>query len=151
MLTCRARRLREKTPVMTLVFREAPPNHKTRCKEENVFLAMLKDKQRVLYHQRVRNSKTYHLPLVLFICVHYQGSVRQSNIGKTVVGLTRCYTVYSIFCNRILQIIVPGLMRVWSLNLSLLYHLFKQVNFTQRFTHNVLPGTCFSVEMKGFN
>ena len=60
----RARRLKEKSPIMTMVFKQAPPGHRTRCPEEDVVVAVEKQTNRIVSYQKVKQQTRFHFPLV---------------------------------------------------------------------------------------
>lgn len=62
----KARRLKEKTPVMTMVFQQASPGHPARCREEEVILGVKTDNSRILHYQKVANAKKFDFPLAMF-------------------------------------------------------------------------------------
>ena len=66
----RERRLKDKTPIMTMVFKKAPPNHCTRCKEEDVVMAIEKGKDRVLSYQKVAARTKFEFPVVSTLKPH---------------------------------------------------------------------------------
>lgn len=49
---------------MTMVFKEVMPGHRTRCREEEMILAIKSDNSRVLHYQKVANHKKFDFPLV---------------------------------------------------------------------------------------
>lgn len=55
-----------KTPVMTMLFKHAPPAHRTRCREEEVMVAVSPDNQRVLHYEKVGSSKKFDFSLSIF-------------------------------------------------------------------------------------
>ena len=61
---CRDRRLREKTTTMTLVYKDAPPGSRTRCKEDDLILAINPTNQRILHYHKVGSLHKFEIPLV---------------------------------------------------------------------------------------
>ena len=49
---------------MTMLFKKAPPNHCTRCKEEDVVMAIDKSADRILSYQRVVARTKFEFPVV---------------------------------------------------------------------------------------
>lgn len=60
----RARRLKDKTPVMTMLFKKVDPHHRTRCKEHDTVLVIKPENSKVLSFQRMANSCKLDLPVV---------------------------------------------------------------------------------------
>lgn len=60
------RRQKSKSSIMTMVYKSASPDHRTRCKEEDVFLAIDSSSNRILHWEKTKNKKTFSLPLELF-------------------------------------------------------------------------------------
>ena len=44
--------------------KDAPPGQRTRCREEEVILAVATNNDRILYYQKVASSKKFDFPLV---------------------------------------------------------------------------------------
>ena len=61
---CRERRQKEKTPIMTMVMKHAPPGQRTRSREEEVIVAVATSNDRILHYQKVASSKKFDFPLV---------------------------------------------------------------------------------------
>ncbi|KAF7667513.1 hypothetical protein LDENG_00059010 [Lucifuga dentata] len=63
-------RLRRKTEknisVMTMIFKESSPGHKSRCAEDDVIVAMDSKSQRVLHYQKTQGLKKLHFPMNIF-------------------------------------------------------------------------------------
>ena len=60
----RERRQKEKTPIMTMVMKHAPPGQRTRSREEEVIVAVATSNDRILHYQKVASSKKFDFPLV---------------------------------------------------------------------------------------
>ena len=60
----RERRKKEKTPIMTMVMKHAPPGQRTRSREEEVIVAVATSNDRILHFQKVASSKKFDFPLV---------------------------------------------------------------------------------------
>ncbi|XP_013418621.1 translation initiation factor eIF-2B subunit epsilon-like [Lingula anatina] len=55
-----------KSSVMTMVFMHAAPHHRTRCREEEVLVAVDRPTQRVLHYRKVGTDHKFELPAELF-------------------------------------------------------------------------------------
>ena len=60
----RARRLKDKTPIMTMLFKKAPPGHRTRSREDETVIVMKTENSQVLSYQRMANKNRLELPVV---------------------------------------------------------------------------------------
>ncbi|XP_064636779.1 translation initiation factor eIF2B subunit epsilon-like [Lineus longissimus] len=60
------RRKVDKSSVMTLVFKQAPPCSQTRCQEEEVILAINTENQKLLHYEKVADQKKMNFPLEIF-------------------------------------------------------------------------------------
>ncbi|ELU00049.1 hypothetical protein CAPTEDRAFT_153443 [Capitella teleta] len=63
----KAQRLKEKTPVMTMLYRKAPPGHRTRCKEDDLVIAVQPSNAQLLFHQRASQGNALQLPVELLL------------------------------------------------------------------------------------
>ncbi len=50
--------------VMTMIFKESPPGHKTRCEDDDIIVAMDSKSKRILHYQRAQALKRLHFPMV---------------------------------------------------------------------------------------
>lgn len=53
--------------VMTMIFKESSPGHKTRCEEDDIIVAMDSKSKRVLHYQRAQSLKKLQFPMVGFV------------------------------------------------------------------------------------
>lgn len=63
-MSCRKRREKDKNSLMTMVFKKAPPGHHTRCKEEEVVMAVENTTNRVVHYRKIGNQKRLEFPVV---------------------------------------------------------------------------------------
>nr|XP_022323176.1 translation initiation factor eIF-2B subunit epsilon-like [Crassostrea virginica] len=54
---------KNKNSVMTMIFQKVPPGHRSRNKEDDIFLAVDKSSNRVLHYQRVRDQSKLQIPV----------------------------------------------------------------------------------------
>lgn len=65
----RKRKETEKSSIMTMILRQSPPGHKTRCLEEDVVLAIDNATKNVIHYQKVQDLEEFEFPLVcILIC-----------------------------------------------------------------------------------
>lgn len=50
--------------VMTMMFKESSPGHKSRCEEDDVIVAMDSKSQRILHYQKTQGLKRLQFPMV---------------------------------------------------------------------------------------
>ncbi|XP_078420488.1 translation initiation factor eIF2B subunit epsilon [Cetorhinus maximus] len=63
----KARRKMEKNvSVMTMIFKESSPGHRTRCQEDDIIAAMDSKTSRVLHYQKARGLKKFRFPMHMF-------------------------------------------------------------------------------------
>ncbi|XP_069753644.1 translation initiation factor eIF2B subunit epsilon [Narcine bancroftii] len=63
----RARQKLEKNvPVMTMIFKQSSPGHRTRCQEDDVIAAVNSKTSRVLHYQRAHRLKKFRFPVRVF-------------------------------------------------------------------------------------
>lgn len=67
--------------VMTMIFKESSPGHKSRCEEDDVIVATDSKSQRILHYQKTQGLKKLHFPMVTdsSVVVYYMFNVRGSN------------------------------------------------------------------------
>lgn len=53
--------------VMTMIFKESSPGHKTRCEEDDIIVAMDGKSKRVLHYQRAQSLKKLQFPMVRYL------------------------------------------------------------------------------------
>lgn len=53
-----------KNSVMTMIFQKVPPGHRSRNKEDDIFLAVDQTSNRVLHYQRAREQSKLQIPVV---------------------------------------------------------------------------------------
>ncbi|GIY02567.1 translation initiation factor eIF-2B subunit epsilon [Caerostris darwini] len=66
----------DKNAAITLLYKKALPNHRTKCKEHGVVVAVESNTNRIRYYQRINKAKSVHIPLEVFIeneevSIHY--------------------------------------------------------------------------------
>ena len=61
---CRARRLKDKQVMMTMLFKKAPPLHMIRQQQDDIILAVKSADSRLLRYDKPGNKKKFKLPLV---------------------------------------------------------------------------------------
>ncbi|XP_044278249.1 translation initiation factor eIF-2B subunit epsilon isoform X2 [Varanus komodoensis] len=69
------RKLEKNVSVMTMIFKESKPGHRSRCQEDDIVLAMDSATKRVLHYQKTQGLKCFRFPMNLF----------QSNIEEVQV------------------------------------------------------------------
>ncbi|XP_064481624.1 translation initiation factor eIF2B subunit epsilon-like [Ornithodoros turicata] len=57
---------KDKGALMTLIYRKAAPDHKTRCKDDECTVAICPESRKVLHHQRMSRAKKCDFPLEIF-------------------------------------------------------------------------------------
>ncbi|RXN14271.1 translation initiation factor eIF-2B subunit epsilon [Labeo rohita] len=60
------RKLDKNVSVMTMIFKESPPGHKTRCEDDDIIVAMDSKSKRILHYQRAQALKKLHFPMNIF-------------------------------------------------------------------------------------
>uniref|UniRef100_UPI00398F3B9A translation initiation factor eIF2B subunit epsilon n=1 Tax=Pristiophorus japonicus TaxID=55135 RepID=UPI00398F3B9A len=60
------RKLEKNVSVMTMIFKESSPGHRTRCQEDDVIVAMDSKTSRVLHYQKARRQKKFRFPMNVF-------------------------------------------------------------------------------------
>ncbi|XP_057713826.1 translation initiation factor eIF-2B subunit epsilon [Corythoichthys intestinalis] len=60
------RKIDKNISVMTMLFKESSPGHKSRCEEDDVIVAMDSKSQRVLHYQKTQTLKKLHFPMNIF-------------------------------------------------------------------------------------
>ncbi|KAJ1087412.1 hypothetical protein NDU88_000584 [Pleurodeles waltl] len=60
------RKVDKNVSVMTMIFKEASPGHRTRCQEDDVITAMDSSTCRVLHYQKTRGLKRFGFPMSIF-------------------------------------------------------------------------------------
>lgn len=58
------RKIEKNISVMTMIFKESSPGHKTRCEEDDIMVAMDSKSKRVLHYQRAQSLKKLQFPMV---------------------------------------------------------------------------------------
>ncbi|XP_074650422.1 translation initiation factor eIF2B subunit epsilon-like [Tubulanus polymorphus] len=64
--THKKRRDKDKSSVMTMVFKHAPAGHRSRCHEDEVIIAVDKETDQVLHYSKVGDKKKIAFPLEIF-------------------------------------------------------------------------------------
>ncbi|KAF3858599.1 hypothetical protein F7725_011800 [Dissostichus mawsoni] len=75
----------ENISVMTMVFKESSPGHRSRCEEDDVIVAVDSKSQRILHYQRTQGLKRLQFPMILGNQIHMHATkdgygVRVSNL-----------------------------------------------------------------------
>lgn len=52
--------------VMTMIFKESSPGHRSRCEEDDVIIAVDSRSRRVLHYQKTQGLKKLQFPMVTF-------------------------------------------------------------------------------------
>uniref|UniRef100_A0A671RFJ7 Translation initiation factor eIF2B subunit epsilon n=1 Tax=Sinocyclocheilus anshuiensis TaxID=1608454 RepID=A0A671RFJ7_9TELE len=60
------RKMEKNISVMTMIFKESPPGHKTRCEDDDIIVAMDSKSKRILHYQRAQALKKLHFPMNIF-------------------------------------------------------------------------------------
>uniref|UniRef100_A0A8C5C4V2 Translation initiation factor eIF2B subunit epsilon n=1 Tax=Gadus morhua TaxID=8049 RepID=A0A8C5C4V2_GADMO len=60
------RKVEKNISVMTMVFKESSPGHKSRCEEDDIIVAMDTKSQRVLHYQKTQGLKKLQFPMNIF-------------------------------------------------------------------------------------
>uniref|UniRef100_A0A667ZZW4 Translation initiation factor eIF2B subunit epsilon n=1 Tax=Myripristis murdjan TaxID=586833 RepID=A0A667ZZW4_9TELE len=60
------RKIEKNISVMTMIFKESSPGHKSRCEEDDIIVAMDSKSQRVLHYQKTQGLKRLHFPMNIF-------------------------------------------------------------------------------------
>ncbi|XP_077354381.1 translation initiation factor eIF2B subunit epsilon [Festucalex cinctus] len=60
------RKVDKNVSVMTMLFKESSPGHKSRCEEDDVIVAMDSNSQRVLHYHKTQSLKKLHFPMNIF-------------------------------------------------------------------------------------
>ncbi|KAG7456943.1 hypothetical protein MATL_G00241280 [Megalops atlanticus] len=60
------RKVEKNVSVMTMIFKESSPGHKSRCEEDNVIVAMDSKSKRVLHYQKTHGLKRLQFPMNIF-------------------------------------------------------------------------------------
>uniref|UniRef100_A0A8C9RR24 Translation initiation factor eIF2B subunit epsilon n=1 Tax=Scleropages formosus TaxID=113540 RepID=A0A8C9RR24_SCLFO len=73
----RQRRKAEKNiSVMTMIFKQSSPGHKSRCEEDDIIVAMDSKTKRVLHYQRTQGLKKLQFPMNIFHSVSDEFEIR---------------------------------------------------------------------------
>lgn len=54
-----------------MIMKEAPPGHRSRCKEEDVIIAIEKETNRILHYQKVGHERKLDFPKVSIKITNY--------------------------------------------------------------------------------
>lgn len=60
------RKMEKNVSVMTMIFKESSPGHKTRCEEEDMIVAIDSKSKRILHYQRAQALKRLQFPMNIF-------------------------------------------------------------------------------------
>lgn len=60
------RKMEKNISVMTMIFKESSPGHRSRCEEDDVIVAMDSKSQRVLHYQKTHGLKKLQFPMNIF-------------------------------------------------------------------------------------
>ncbi|XP_007552622.1 translation initiation factor eIF-2B subunit epsilon-like isoform X1 [Poecilia formosa] len=60
------RQMDKNISVMTMIFKESSPGHRSRCEEDDVVVAMDSKSQQILHYQKTQGLKKLHFPMNIF-------------------------------------------------------------------------------------
>ncbi|KAG7227370.1 hypothetical protein INR49_000375 [Caranx melampygus] len=60
------RKMEKNISVMTMIFKESSPGHRSRCEEDDVIVAMDSKSQRILHYQKTQGLKKLQFPMNIF-------------------------------------------------------------------------------------
>nr|XP_020460223.1 translation initiation factor eIF-2B subunit epsilon [Monopterus albus] len=60
------RKMEKNISVMTMIFKESSPGHKSRCEEDDVIVTVDSKSQRILHYQKTQGPKNLHFPMNIF-------------------------------------------------------------------------------------
>ncbi|MEQ2172499.1 Translation initiation factor eIF-2B subunit epsilon [Goodea atripinnis] len=60
------RKMEKNISVMTMIFKESSPGHRSRCEEDDVVVAMDSKSQQILHYQKTQGLKKLHFPMNIF-------------------------------------------------------------------------------------
>ncbi|XP_067898859.1 translation initiation factor eIF-2B subunit epsilon [Heterodontus francisci] len=60
------RKMEKNVSVMTMIFKESSPGHRTRCQEDDIIVAMDSKTSRVLHYQKAHRLKKFRFPMHVF-------------------------------------------------------------------------------------
>uniref|UniRef100_A0A3B3WR91 Translation initiation factor eIF2B subunit epsilon n=1 Tax=Poecilia mexicana TaxID=48701 RepID=A0A3B3WR91_9TELE len=60
------RKMDKNISVMTMIFKESSPGHRSRCEEDDVVVAMDSKSQQILHYQKTQGLKKLHFPMNIF-------------------------------------------------------------------------------------
>lgn len=60
------RKMDKNISVMTMIMKESPPGHRSRCEEDDVIVAVDSKSRRIFHYQKTQGLKKFHFPLVIF-------------------------------------------------------------------------------------
>ncbi|XP_048018860.1 translation initiation factor eIF-2B subunit epsilon isoform X2 [Megalobrama amblycephala] len=60
------RKMEKNVSVMTMIFKESSPGHKTRCEDDDIIVAMDSKSKRILHYQKAQALKRLHFPMNIF-------------------------------------------------------------------------------------
>lgn len=58
------RKMEKNISVMTMIFKESSPGHRSRCEEDDVIVAVNSKSQRILHYQKTQGLKRLQFPVV---------------------------------------------------------------------------------------
>lgn len=59
--------------VMTMIFKESSPGHKTRCEDDDIIVAMDSKSKRILHYQKAQALKRLQFPMVRYFSLSAVG------------------------------------------------------------------------------
>uniref|UniRef100_A0A8C4I5U5 Translation initiation factor eIF2B subunit epsilon n=1 Tax=Dicentrarchus labrax TaxID=13489 RepID=A0A8C4I5U5_DICLA len=70
------RKVDKNISVMTMIFKESSPGHRSRCEEDDVIVAMDSKSQRILHYQKTQGLKRLQFPMNIFHSVSDEFEIR---------------------------------------------------------------------------
>lgn len=58
------RKMDKNISVMTMIFKESSPGHRSRCEEDDVIVAVDSNSQQILHYQKTQGLKKLQFPMV---------------------------------------------------------------------------------------
>lgn len=58
------RKMEKNISVMTMIFKESSPGHRSRCEEDDVIVAVESKSQQILHYQKTQGLKKLRFPMV---------------------------------------------------------------------------------------
>uniref|UniRef100_A0A3B5QTH6 Translation initiation factor eIF2B subunit epsilon n=1 Tax=Xiphophorus maculatus TaxID=8083 RepID=A0A3B5QTH6_XIPMA len=78
------RKMDKNISVMTMIFKESSPGHRSRCEEDDVVVAMDSKSQQILHYQKTQGIKKLHFPMNIFHCGSDEFEVRHDLLDSHI-------------------------------------------------------------------